>query len=73
MYCTNTIDKNDICQDDYIDVCHHDIYVIWYTGVQIICKYVAEETFCVVYLFTVAKSTHVDNGSHVYAYYFLHM
>ena len=47
---------------------------MWYdTHVQIVCIYVVQKNFCVVYVFAVAQSTHVDDSSHVYAHYFFYM
>ena len=37
------------------------------------CIYVVQKTFCVVYVFAVAQSTHVDDSSHVSAHYFFYM
>ena len=51
MYCTNSVLKDDICHNNIIDICHDDIYVIWYTCVQMICTYVVQKNFCVVYVF----------------------
>ena len=73
MYCTNSVLKNDICHYNIIDTCHDDIYVIWYTCVQMMCTCVVQNNCCVVYGFEVAKSIYVDDSSHVYAHYSLYM